>query len=77
MLETFEERLIAGIILATILVIVVGTYYTVTSEKFTLDKNKWACTETQVRNVLKTLLIGDKISNIPTTEAVCVEYKRR
>lgn len=75
---TYDKSTIFIIALISVMtiVMVVGVYYNVTAERFSLKKSNWTCTETQVRNVMKTIMIGDKVSTVPSTESVCVEYRR-
>lgn len=74
-LEGLEWMLI-GIIAVVLLLSGIAFYLDATTEKFSLKKQDWQCTDTQVRNVLTTIMVGDKMSMIPSTKSVCVKYER-
>lgn len=52
-----------------------------TSPGFTLKKDEWTCTKQELRNTVRTVntfSFDGKVgmAAVPTTEAVCVEYRR-
>ncbi|UPT53355.1 hypothetical protein [Synechococcus phage Ssp-JY38] len=53
--------------------LIYAAYNAMTSEKVTLVKHEWECTDTERRMV--PVLVGKVL--VPTPRTVCVEYRRK